>query len=605
MIASDDRYFESILLDGSNTMRDLYKRQLGEILVAQGVINKAQLAEALEEQKVRGNERLGKVMVDLGMASEEKVTEARSVQLDVSYVNLQEHKFDPEIISLVSEGLARKYKLIPAKKSGDKLIIVMSNPMDVEATELVQLETKLRVEPALGTEWRILEAIERHYGSFGTEDLQDTMEQAASDIDVAFTGTPEETEVDLDDINEVKRQVSRAPIVRMVNLLLTQAVRKKASDIHIEPRRSVVDVRMRLDGDLHVVRRIPKTLHPAISSRIKIMAELDIAERRLPQDGRISVKIDGRNIDVRVSTSPTLYGERVVLRVLDSMGSLIPLERLGFTGKELQIFRTLISRPQGIVLVTGPTGSGKTTTLYAALNTLKSERINIMTVEDPVEFILDGVNQTNVHHKIGLTFANQLRAILRQDPDIVLVGEIRDAETADVAFRAALTGHLVLSTLHCNDAPSAISRLLDMEVEPFLVSSAINGVVAQRLVRVLCPDCKEAYTPTEDIKLLLGLDPKADVTFYRAVGCGNCDGTGYKGRTGIRETMMMTTEVRQLTLDRVPADMIRDSALAAGMIAMKQDGSAKVVEGITTFEEIQRKIYLEPETIPEIQLKAA
>ena len=585
-------------------MKDLYKRQLGEILVAQGEITKEDLSHALEEQKLRGNEKLGKIMVDLSMVAEEKVTEARAVQLDVSYVNLQEHKFEPDIIGLVSESLARKYKLIPAKISGDKLILIMASPMDVEATELVQLETKMRIEPALATEWRILESIERHYGSFGTEDLQDSMERAASDIDVAL-GSPDEAEADVDDINEVKRQVHRAPIVRMVNNLLTQAVRKKASDIHIEPRRSVTDIRMRLDGELHVVRRIPKTLHPGISSRIKIMAELDIAERRLPQDGRITVKIDGRSIDVRVSTSPTVFGERVVMRVLDGAGSLIPVDKLGFYNKELLAFRSLISRPQGILLVTGPTGSGKTTTLYAAINSLKSERTNIMTVEDPVEFILDGINQTNVHHKIGLTFANQLRAILRQDPDIVLVGEIRDHETADVAFRAALTGHLVLSTLHCNDAPSAITRLLDMEVEPFLVSSAINGVVAQRLVRVLCQDCKEAYQPTEDIKLLLDLDPKEDVTLYRAVGCGTCDGTGYKGRTGIREIMLMNSDVRQLTLDRAPADMLRSAAIASGMIPMKDNGAAKVVEGITTLEEIQRKVYLEPDTVSEFQLKAA
>lgn len=602
MKTNNESLLENDLPDGSRSMRDLYKRQLGEILIAHGEITREQLNQALEDQKARG-ERLGKVMVDLNMVAEEKVTEARSIQLDVSYVNLQEHKFDPEIISLVSESLARRYKLIPAKKTSDKLILVMANPLDVEATELVQLETKLRVEPALATEWRIIEAIERHYGSFDSEGLQDTMEQATTDNDVAVA--PDEGDIDLNDVNEMKRQVHRAPIVRMVNLLLTQAVRKKASDIHIEPRRSVVDVRMRLDGDLHIVRRIPKTLHQAISSRIKIMAELDIAERRLPQDGRITVKIDGRSIDVRVSTSPTIYGERVVMRVLDSTGSLIPLEKLGFSNKELTMFRSLISRPQGILLVTGPTGSGKTTTLYAALNALKSERTNIMTVEDPVEFILDGTNQTNVHHKIGLTFANQLRAILRQDPDIVLVGEIRDAETADVAFRAALTGHLVLSTLHCNDAPSAITRLLDMEIEPFLVSSAINGVVAQRLVRVLCNDCKEAYKPTEDIKMLLDFDPKADITLYRAVGCGNCDGTGYKGRTAIREVMMMNTRIRQLTMERAPSDMIREAALFAGMTAMRQDGAIKVLEGITTVEEVQRRVYLEPEAVSEIQLKAA
>ena len=584
---------------------DPYKRQLGQILIAKGDITQAQLDEALAEHK-RTYEKLGKVLVELGMVSEEKVTEARAMQMDVAYIDLQEHKFDPEIVSLVPEGLGWKYKLIPVKKVRDKLVVAMSNPLDVEATDLVQVETKLRVEPALATEWRILESIERLYGTYGAEDLQDSMEEAASDVEVTLPGQTEEGDDDVENIDEVRRQVRRAPIVRMVNLLLTQGVRKKASDIHIEPRRNVVDVRFRFDGDLHVIRRIPKPLHPAISSRIKIMAELDISERRLPQDGRISVRIDGKKIDLRVSTSPTIFGERVVLRILDSASGLIPLERLGFSEQELKVFQSLVSQPQGIVLVTGPTGSGKTTTLYAALNTLKSDRLNIMTVEDPIEFVLDGVNQTNVHHKIGLTFANQLRAILRQDPDIVLLGEIRDGETADVAFRAALTGHLVLSTLHCNDAPSAITRLLDMEVEPFLVSSAINGVMAQRLVRLLCPECKETYKPDESDRVFLDVGPHSNVTLYRAVGCGRCDGAGYKGRTAIRETMVMSTEIRALTLAKAPADDIRQAAMKAGMTTMRQDGASAILDGITTVEEVRRRVFVEPPPMTETpKLKAA
>ena len=584
---------------------DLYKRQLGQILIAKGDITQAQLDEALAEHK-RTYEKLGKVLVELGMVSEEKVTEARAMQMDVAYIDLQEHKFDPEVVSLVPEGLGWKYKLIPVKKVRDKLVVAMSNPLDVEATDLVQVETKLRVEPALATEWRILESIERLYGTYGAEDLQDSMEEAASDVEVTLPGQTEEGDDDVENIDEVRRQVRRAPIVRMVNLLLTQGVRKKASDIHIEPRRNVVDVRFRFDGDLHVIRRIPKPLHPAISSRIKIMAELDISERRLPQDGRISVRIDGKKIDLRVSTSPTIFGERVVLRILDSASGLIPLERLGFSEQELKVFQSLVSQPQGIVLVTGPTGSGKTTTLYAALNTLKSDRLNIMTVEDPIEFVLDGVNQTNVHHKIGLTFANQLRAILRQDPDIVLLGEIRDGETADVAFRAALTGHLVLSTLHCNDAPSAITRLLDMEVEPFLVSSAINGVMAQRLVRLLCPECKETYKPDESDRVFLDVGPHSNVTLYRAVGCGRCDGAGYKGRTAIRETMVMSTEIRALTLAKAPADDIRQAAMKAGMTTMRQDGASAILDGTTTVEEVRRRVFVEPPPMTETpKLKAA
>lgn len=393
----------------------------------------------------------------------------------------------------------------------------------------------------------------------------------------------------------------------MVNMLLTQAVRKKASDIHIEPRRSTVDIRYRIDGELHLAKSLPKSLHPPISSRIKIMSELDISERRLPQDGRITFRLDGRNIDIRVSTSPTLYGERIVLRILDRSEGLIPLEKLGFSPRDLEVFKSLISQPYGIILVTGPTGSGKTTTLYAALNELKSEHTNIMTVEDPIEYELEGINQTNVHHRIGLTFANQLRAILRQDPDIVFVGEIRDAETADVAFRAALTGHLVFSTLHANDAPSSITRLIDMDVEPFLVSSAIIGVLAQRLVRVLCPDCKEPYEPDSQIKEMLGLKPDEKITIYRAVGCRNCDSTGYKGRTSIRETMVMTDEIRRLTINKASATEIRCAALASGMVTMRQDGANKVLAGITTIEEVQRKIFVETDLLffGKTNLKAA
>jgi type IV pilus assembly protein PilB len=382
-------------------MTEMYKRPLGEILVAAGEITQDQLDEALAEQK-KSFEKLGKILVDLGMVSEEKVTEARAVQLDVPYVNLQEHTFEPEVVNLIPENLARRCVLIPIRRSGEQLVVAMSNPMDVEATDLVHVETKLRLDPALATEWRIQEAIDRVYGTECADEFHDSMNQASS---VVETGGIEEAD-DYEDLNEVKKQIQRAPVVRTVNLLLTQAVRKKSSDIHIEPRRNVVEVRFRMDGNLHTVRRIPRSLHPAISSRIKIMAEMDIAERRLPQDGRISVRIDNKNIDLRVSSMPTLYGERLVLRILDRTSSLIPLETFGYSDEQLSALKSLVTRPQGIVLVTGPTGSGKTTTLYAALNMLKSEETNIMTVEDPIEYELDGISQTNVHPKIGLTFSS-------------------------------------------------------------------------------------------------------------------------------------------------------------------------------------------------------
>lgn len=569
-------------------MKQLFKRPLGDILVSDGIITQAELDCALSEQKSK-HTKLGETLVALGIITEEQVTQARAIQLDVAYVNIQEAEFDPELISMVPQSIARTYKLIPVRRDLDRITLAMANPMDIEAIDLVQFETKCRVEIALGTEWRILESINRQYGRESSDDLEQFMEEAASSVDFTQTASEEIGE----DIDAVKRQSHTAPIVRMVNLILTQAVRKKASDIHIEPRKDRVDVRYRVDGELHLAPSIPKSLQSGVASRIKIMSELDIAERRMPQDGRISVKIDGKKIDLRVSTSPSQYGERVVLRVLRRSDGLIPLEQLGFTPRDMTLFRTLIARPYGIILVTGPTGSGKTTTLYAALNMLKNERINIMTVEDPIEYELEGINQTNVHSKIGLTFATQLRSILRQDPDIVLVGEVRDTETADVAFRAALTGHLVFSTLHANDAPSSVARLVDMGVEPFLVSSAIIGVTAQRLVRKLCPDCKEAYAPDERIKLILGLDARDGIELYRAMGCEVCGGTGYKGRTSITEMMVMTDEIQRLAISGATATEIRTAAVNSGMVSMRMDGMNKVMEGITTFEEVERKVLIE------------
>ncbi len=579
-------------------MEEFYKKPLGDILVTRGTITEQQLDEALSKQ-TETRKRLGETLVALGFLNEEQITEARALQLDVGYVNLQEDECEPEAVALVSESTARTYTLVPVRMTGNRLVVAMANPLDVEAIDLVQLETKCRVEPALATEWRIAEVLTKQYGGSSSDDLQCMAQQAASSAE--FTAGDEDGH---EDIDEVKRQSDRAPIVRMVNVLLTQGVRRKASDIHIEPRRDHIDVRFRIDGELHLVKSLPKALHAAITSRVKIMSELDISERRLPQDGRITVRLDNKMVDLRVSTTPILYGERVVLRILDRASGMIPLDQLGFSPHELSIFTRLVMRPHGIILVTGPTGSGKTTTLYAVLNVIKAENTNIMTVEDPVEYELDGINQTNVHGRIGLTFANQLRAILRQDPDTVLVGEIRDTETADVAFRAALTGHLVLSTLHCNDAPSAITRLIDQDVEPFLVSSAINGIVAQRLVRVLCPDCKEPYEADTQTRALLGLNPDTRVTLYNAVGCQNCGNSGYKGRMCIHEVMVMNEQIRKLSLQKASASEIRQAAIAAGMRGMAQDGTEKVLAGLTTVEEVQRRVMVESDDIS-MALKAA
>ena len=567
-------------------MEDVHKRPLGEILVGKRVITQAQLEAALEEQK-RTRVRLGEALIALGYTTEEQITEAIAVQLRVSYINLDEYRPEPELMRLISESIARTYKLVPVKKLRDKLTLAMANPQDVEAIDLIQRELKCRVEPMQATEWRIIEVIDRCYGQT-EDDFKDFMQQA--DIDFAPDNI---SDTSSEDLSEVERQSRFAPIIRMVNYFITDAARRKASDIHIEPRRNTVDIRYRIDGDLRLVRILPRSVHAPITSRVKVMADMDIAERRLPQDGRITVRIDSSSIDVRVSSNPTLYGERIVMRLLDRSQGLIPLERLGFSARDFKIFNALVAQPHGIILVTGPTGSGKTTTLYAALNMLKSDRINIMTVEEPIEYELEGINQTNVRAKIGLTFANQLRTILRQDPDVILVGEIRDTDTADIAFRAALTGHLVLSTLHCNDAPGAITRLIDMEVEPFLISSAIIGIQAQRLVRVLCPECKEAYKPDDRTKILLGLDLERNITLYKAKGCLACDNTGYKGRTTIIEMMPINEEISRLTFRKASVAEIRNEAIRAGMITMRQDAAAKVVAGITTVDEVQRKIFLE------------
>lgn len=576
-------------MDETTNLNRQRRQPLGDILIAQGWLTQSQLEEALKEQKSTQN-KLGETIVLLGMATEEQVTKARALQLDVKYINLQEQEFDPEALALVPQSIARTYKLIPIQIIGDKLIVAMENPMDIEAIDLLQYETKLRIDASLSSTWRISDAINRQYGSETTDDIQRIMDQVAStdkgEIDDGFDDSSE-------DIDEVKRQSHAAPIVRMVNLLLTQGIRKKASDIHIEPRRDRLDVRYRIDGELYLVKSIPKTLQPGVASRIKIMSELDISERRLPQDGRITVKIDGKKCDLRVSTSPSLYGERIVLRVLRRSEGVIPLDQLGFSQKDTVVFSKLISRPNGIILVTGPTGSGKTTTLYAALNMLKSERVNIMTVEDPIEYEMDGINQTNIHPKIGLTFAHQLRSILRQDPDIVLLGEIRDTETADVAFRAALTGHLVLSTLHANDAPSAINRLVDMGVDRFLVNSAINGVTAQRLLRVLCPDCKRPYEADEETKVSLGLNPHDPVTLYEVVGCSSCGQTGYSGRSTICEVLTVDEEIQRLIMGQGSAAEIRHAAVTKGMVTMQQDGINKLLAGLTTIEELRRKVLIE------------
>ncbi len=568
-------------------MQAFYKKRLGDILVSAGLLDEEQLEWALQEQRTT-YKRLGEVLTDAGLLNEDDIAEARALQLDIAHIQLGDYSIDPQVVRLVPEPIARTYRLVPVCASDGRLAVAMTNPLDVEAIDAVQRETRKRIEPLLSSESRIASTLDKVYGSLGGADIADTMREAVSDADISVQ--EEET---LQEVDEVKRQSGQAPIIRTVNLMLQEAVKRRASDIHLEPRQNHMEVRYRIDGALHHIRNIPKSLQPAVASRVKVMADLDIAERRMPQDGRIAVRINNRVIDLRVSTLPVQYGERVVLRVLDKSAQKFEFEQIGFTEHDLEGYESLIKKPYGIILVTGPTGSGKTTTLYASLMKLRSPDVNIMTCEDPIEYELEGINQSAINVRAGLTFAAQLRSILRQDPDIILVGEIRDMETAEIAFRAAMTGHLVLSTLHCNDAASAVTRLTDMGVEPFLIGSSVIGVVAQRLVRVVCPRCKAPYTPTPEELAPFGLsDQASEIEMYRGQGCSHCDGSGYQGRIAVAELMTLDDEIRRLILTRPSSDQVKQLAVQAGMITMRENTIEKLLSGVTTTDEVCKRVFV-------------
>lgn len=568
-------------------MQTLPRTRLGDMLVTAGVLSEDQLEWALDRQK-ESYQRLGEILLEARMIDEDDVTEARALQLDMPYIQLSDFQIRPDVVKLVPEHISRAYNLIPISATSTKIAVAMANPMDVEAIDTVQRCSKKRAVPVLASEPRIQAALERAYGSAGGEDITATIEEAIGDIEIQVG----ETELP-DDVAEERRQSTQAPVVKTVNLVLQEAIKQKASDIHFEPRANSLEIRYRLDGALQHIRNLPKQLQPAVLSRIKIMAEMDIAEKRLPQDGRIKMKISGRKVDLRISSLPTQYGERIVIRILDRGAQQISVESLGLGEAEFKTFQKLIHKPYGIILVTGPTGSGKTTTLYSALNAIKSVESNIMTCEDPIEYELEGISQSAVNVKAGLTFATQLRAILRQDPDVILVGEIRDRETAEVAFQAAMTGHLVFSTLHCNDAPSAVTRLIDMGVEPYLIGSSVVGVLAQRLVRTLCPRCKTPYEPSMEELTLLGLnDMGGSVQFYKASGCSTCNMRGYTGRIAVFEVMPFTEEMRRLTISNPTADQVRELAVGAGMRTMRDHAAEKILAGLTSVDEVRRKVFV-------------
>jgi type IV pilus assembly protein PilB len=562
------------------------RSRLGDLLVAEGLISSDQLHEALREHR-RSKERLGKVLTSRGLLSEEKLVEILSKEHGLPSVAIEQYTVSADVLALVPPHIARKYEVIPLARVEGGLTLAMADPTNVVAMDEIAAMTRVTVLPVVASGKAIRAAIERYYTtpSAPMADLLAELVSDPSSLEVVA-----EDEMAAGNVIELKESADEAPVVKLVNMILVDAIRKGASDLHWEPYEKDFRIRFRVDGVLHEIAPPPKRHELAIISRLKIMASLDIAERRLPQDGRIKLRHGRREIDFRVSILPTIFGEKAVLRILDKEALQLDMTKLGFDSWSFERFNHAIHQPYGMVLITGPTGSGKTTTLYSAISTINAPGHNIMTAEDPVEYNLHGVNQVQVNEGIGRTFAAVLRSFLRQDPDVILVGETRDLETAQISIRAALTGHLVFTTLHTNDCPSTVARLVDMGVPPFLLSSAMVLIVAQRLGRRICTDCREPIEGHEDELVALGHVPegRGRVTFYRGRGCPTCSFTGMKGRVAIYEVMPITPEVRQLILHNAPAAEIREMAQSQGMKTLRQAGLAKVLDGTTTPQEVLR-----------------
>jgi len=568
---------------------------IGEIFIRMGLITRDQLQQALEKQRLlKRQESLGDVLVSMGFITERDRVRCLGEQWGVPFIDLNELEVEDSVLKLVPQNAARKLKVLPVAKKNGKLTLAMKNPLDIFAIDEVRMMSGMDVEPAIALEEDIINAIGRLYRSEAsvTEQVEGVIKEfEEGDINLTAGDVSEDDEdVSIEHLRELSEE---APVIKLANLIISRGIQDGASDIHIEPQKDVVRVRLRIDGILHEVMQIPKKVQASLVSRFKILAEMDIATKRTPQDGRITAVIDGKQYDLRVSTLPSVFGEKIVLRVLDKSAISIGLHKLGLLPETLERFENLISRTYGIILVTGPTGSGKSTTLYSVLSKLNSGEKNILTIEDPVEYEVPGLTQVQINPRAGLTFAAGLRTMLRQDPDIAMVGEIRDAETATIATEAALTGHLVLSTLHTNDAPGALTRLLDMGIEPFLIASSVIGVMAQRLVRLVCPKCKEQYQPPRDAIKRLGIEVEGDtkVTFYRGRGCDHCRGMGYKGRIGVYELLIVNDRIRDLVLQKASSHLIREAAIESGMKTLKEDAIAKILLGQTTLEECLRVIY--------------
>ncbi len=561
--------------DKSFTADRVVKKSLGEMLVEENLITPAQLESAISLQQQQGG-KLSDILVKQGMVQAEQLAIVKSIQLNLPLIDLKRHAIQPQALKLIPEDMARKYMLIPLDIVNDSLMVVMADPEDIRTIEDIKAQAKMRVEVALGIRSDIERAIDLNYRSSGA------IEKQINQFSPAAAEKTDDTET----------LTARTPVAETLDLLITQAVKDRASDVHIEPQEDRLRIRYRIDGILHDMFSFPLNIHNPLVSRVKILSEMDISEQRRPQDGQFSIKLGGNEVDIRAATMETPYGERVTLRILDKSLALYTLAELGFQPDDLKKYQTMLKSPLGMLLVSGPTGSGKTTTLYASINELDRNERNIMTIEDPIEYNFMDINQTQVNTKAGITFASGLRAIMRHDPDVILVGEIRDTDTVTTAIQSALTGHLVLSSIHANDAVGVLFRLMDLDVEPASISSTLIGIIAQRMVRRICPNCRATYQPTEEERQSIKKELAEEITtFYHGTGCNLCANTGYRGRTGIFEFMVMSEEIRKMLRSQANTGEIRAQAITEGMTTMKQDGMLKVKEGITSISEVTRSVF--------------
>ncbi len=557
--------------------------RLGDLLLRSGLITQEQLEDALKQQKNSGTrlgKRLGSVLIELGYITERQVIEALQLQLGIEFVDLSSTIIPPEMAQLLSQNIAKKYNVIPIRVTKDTIFLAMSDPLNFVAVEDVKRATRKRVVPVIATEQAVERAIMTLYGNEGAAKAIDEMRKEVGRETISATYN---TTVVEDDAHS-------APTVRLVNSIIERAIVERASDIHLEPHEDELCVRMRIDGLLRNILTVPKDLQGSVISRLKIMGSMDITERRVPQDGRANVKVRRSDVDLRMSTLPTIYGEKFVIRLLDKTNQLLDKEAIGLNGEALEKYDSLVGCQSGVILIVGPTGSGKSSTMYTMIRDLNTEQVNLMTLEDPVEYNIDGINQVQINEKTGMTFAGGLRSILRQDPDIIAVGEIRDGETAQIAMRSAITGHLVLSTLHTNNSLAAIDRLLDIGVEPYLISAALRGVIAQRLVRKICPYCREEYTPSAEELTSIGLKPDSGHKFHRGVGCPMCFNTGFRGRTGVFEVLLITSELRRGISAGLSREQLIDIINKTGFTSFADNCRRLVLEGVTTAQEAFRTI---------------